>query len=111
MTIRAGELRHRIELQERATTQDAAGEPASTWETFAQVWAALERTPGSEVWASAQRNARVPTVFRIRHVDGARPDMRVVLGARVYDVKSVVDPTGRGAEMQLVCDEIVEAVP
>ncbi len=108
MAIRAGELDTRITIEERAATQDAAGEPATTWDTFADRWASIERTPGSEVWASAQRSGRVPTVFRLRYLEGVKPAMRVVLGTSVFDIRSVVRPSGRAPDMLLVCEERVE---
>jgi SPP1 family predicted phage head-tail adaptor len=111
MAIRAGELDTRISIEVRSTTQDAAGEPAVEWQPFAQRWASIERTPGSEVWASAQRSGRVPTVFRLRYLDGVKPAMRVVVGTSVYDIKSVVRPSGRAPDMLLVTEELVEAAP
>jgi SPP1 family predicted phage head-tail adaptor len=109
MAIRAGELDTRVRIEQRSTTQDPAGEPATTWTLVAERWASLERTPGSEVWASAQRNGRVPTVFRLRYLADVLPSMRVVQGSHVYDIRSVVRPSGRAAEMLLVTDEIVGA--
>lgn len=112
MSIRAGELDTRIRIEQRSTAQDAAGEPAAAWTEVATRWASIERTPGSEVWASAQRNGRVPTVFRLRYLAGVVPSMRVVLGeTRVYDIRSVVRPSGRAPDMLLVTDELVEATP
>ena len=111
MSIRAGELDTRITIEQRSTTQDAAGEPAVEWDEFAERWASIERTPGSEVWASAQRGGRVPTVFRLRYLAGVLPEMRVVAQGRVFDIKSVVRPRGRASEMLLVTEELVEATP
>lgn len=109
--MRAGSLDTRISIQRRVATQDTAGEPALAWETVAERWASLERTPGREIWNSAQRAGRVPTVFRLRYLAGVTPDMRVVAQGRVFDIKSVVRPSGRAAELSLVCDEIVEGTP
>lgn len=106
--IRAGDLDTRIRIERRSANQDAAGEPELTWELVEERWAALERTPGSEVWASAQRNGRVPTVFRIRYLPDVRSEMRVVVDDRVFDIKSVVRPRGRSSDLLLVTDELVE---
>lgn len=110
MAIRAGELDTRISIEARSTTQDATGEPDTTWDVFAERWASIERTPGSELWGSAQRNGRVPTIFRLRCLAGVMPAMRVVAQGRVFDVKSVVRPSGRSGEMLLVTDELVESI-
>jgi SPP1 family predicted phage head-tail adaptor len=111
VSIRAGDLDTRVRIERRSTVQDAAGEPALAWELVAERWGSIERTPGSEVWASAQRSGRVPTVFRLRYLADVVPAMRVVVGARVYDIGSVVRPSGRAADMLLVTDELVEAAP
>jgi head-tail adaptor len=111
VSIRAGELRHRIRIEQRSAAQDAAGEPELAWALVAERWASLERTPGSEVWASAQRNGRVPVVFRLRHLAGVVPAMRVVHAGRVFDIRSVVSPRGVADELLLVTDEIVEVAP
>jgi head-tail adaptor len=111
MALRAGELDTRIRIEERAVSQDAAGEPDPEWVLVAERWASIARTPGSEIWSSAQRVGRVPTVFRLRYLAGIAPSMRVVLGQQVFDIKSVVRPSGRSSEMLLVTDELVEEIP
>jgi SPP1 family predicted phage head-tail adaptor len=110
MSIRAGDLRHRIRIDQRSTARDEAGGQSLVWTEVATIWAALERTPGSEVWASAQRQGRVPVVFRCRYRAGVTSSMRVVFDDLAHDIRSVVDPSGKRAEMLLVTDEHVEEV-
>lgn len=109
--IRAGELDTRIRIEKPSTAQDDHGQPLAKWSTVAEVWASVARTPGSEVWASAQRNARVPTVFRLRARGDVSPEMRVIHGSRVLDIRSVVAPSARSDEMLLVCEERVGERP
>ncbi len=111
MAIRAGELDTRIAIQQRVATQDAAGEEALHWEPFAERWASIARTPGTEIWASASQHGRVPTVFRLRYLAGVMPAMRVVAQGHVYNIRSVVRPGGRSDELLLVSEEIVEETP
>jgi SPP1 family predicted phage head-tail adaptor len=111
MAIRAGDLDTRVRIERRSTVQDAAGEPALAWELVAERWASIERTPGSEIYASAQRNGRVPTVFRLRYLADVVPAMRLIAQGRVYDIRSVVRPRGRASDMLLVTDELVEVAP
>jgi len=105
-------MRHVVQLEVRATTQDASGEPLHTWTPFARKRAAIERTPGREVWASQERQGRVPTTFRLRYLDGVVPAMRLVLGvpptAKVFNVLSAIDPTGMRAELVITAEELVE---
>ena len=109
--MRAGDMRHSVRLELRTTLQDAAGEPLTTWNLFAERRAAVERSPGREVWASAQRSARVPTIFRLRYLDGVTPAMRLLFDGKVYDILSAIDQAGRGEELLITAEEHVEASP
>lgn len=106
--MRAGPMRHRVTIQERSAAVDAAGQPLNTWTTFASRWAAIERTPGNEVFASAQRNGRVPVVFRLRYLSGVMPSMRLVFGTKVHNILSAIDQAGMGEELLITCEELVE---
>jgi SPP1 family predicted phage head-tail adaptor len=111
---RAGEMRHRVTLQERQTIQDDAGEPNNTWNTFATRWAAVQRAAtGSEEFASAMRNGRVPVTFRLRYLETnagetITPAMRLVWQGKVHNILSVVDPDGRKSELIITAQELVE---
>lgn len=110
--VRAGEMRHQISIQVRSTARDAVGEPSNIWNDFANVRAALVTTPGKEIWASAQREGRVPVLFRIRYLEGVTPAMRVVFGGKVHNILSAIDPdNGRKLEMVLTTEEWVEETP
>lgn len=107
--VRAGQMRHEVTIQQRSTAQHATtGEPLNTWTTFAIRRAAIERSPGSEVWASAQRSGRVPVVLRLRYLSGVLPGMRVLLGAKVLDIISAVDLAGLREELVITAEERVE---
>lgn len=107
--VRAGDMRHQVRIETRSTTQDAAGEQQNTWTLFAERRAAVERSPGSEIWASAQRRGRVPTLFRLRHLTGVTPAMRLVFESKIYDIISVVDQGARKEELLITAEEHVES--
>ncbi len=109
--ISAGELRHTVAIEKRSTTQDAVGEPLNEWVHFARRRAGIVRTPGREVFASDQRTARVPTVFRLRHLEGVLPAMRLVCASKVYDIVAAIDPDGRREQLLITAEEHVEATP
>lgn len=108
MTVDAGPMRFTVRFEQRSSIQDAAGEPNLTWTTFAERRASIERTPGDEVWASAQRGGRTPTVFKLRWLDGVLPSMRLVHRKKIYDILSAVDPDGRLTELLVTAIEHVE---
>lgn len=105
--MRAGDMRHQVTIEQRSTTQDAAGEPSLTWSTYVTRRAAVDRAAGREVWASAQRQGRVPVVFRLRYLSGVTPAMRIVWGGRVHNILSAVDQGGLGEELIITAEELV----
>ncbi len=107
--ISAGRMREVVRIEQRSPTQDAAGEFLLNWTLFAQRRAEIVRTPGREVWSSSERQGRVPTLFRLRYLDGVMPAMRLICNAKVYDIISAIDPDGLGAELVLTTEELVEA--
>lgn len=105
-------MREVVRIDRRSTTQDAVGEPLLSWVPFTPLLrAAIERTPGREIWASSERQGRVPTVFRLRWRDGVLPAMRLVSGDRVFNIVSAIDPDGMRAELVITAEELVEETP
>lgn len=104
--MRAGKLRHRVEVQEnRYTTQDAHGAPVTEWTTFAVVWAAIEPMGGSEAMVANQVNAAGTHKVTIRGGTTVTPKHRVRTETRVFDVNAVTDTEERGRETILACTE------
>jgi SPP1 family predicted phage head-tail adaptor len=104
-------MRHRVTIQQRSTGTDAAGGVLNAWENVATRCASIDRASGSELWGSAQRSARVPTVFRLRYLAGVVPSMRLLFDGRVYNILSAVDQEGRKAELVITAEELVEEAP
>lgn len=109
--IRTGQMRHRIRVEQRVSTRDEAGGAADTWAEVVTIWAAIERTPGLELFASAARDSRVPTVFRCRYREDLNPAMRIIYRGKVHDIHSIADPEGRRAEILIVSREQTGETP
>lgn len=109
-TTNAGAMRKQIVLELKTSQPDAAGERVFSWLPVAKRRAEKLQTPGRELWSAAQRSARVPTIFRIRHPRSdfdVLPQMRLTCDGVLYDVISAVDPDGRQVDMHITCDELV----
>lgn len=108
--IRAGEMRHRVRIEQRSGVQDASGEPNLTWSTFAERFASMKATPGTEVFSSEKRSGRVPTVFQLRYLAGVKPQMRLthIKTGQVFDILSASDPDGKRAELVITTVEHTE---
>lgn len=105
--MRAGQLRHRVTIQQFTQTQNEYGEIVEGWTTFATVWAAVEPLRGREFWDAQQLNAEVTARIRLRYLSGVGPTMRVVYDGRTFEVDSVIDVDERHRELQLMCKEVV----
>lgn len=99
----------RVQVQQRATTQDASGDQAHTWITLATMWAGIEPVTGRELTASAQVVGRVPTRFILRHRSDLTvlPSMRILWGARVYEIESASLKNGRAQQVDVSAVELV----
>jgi len=105
--MRAGDLRNRVTIQSKAVVQNSFGEEDITWTELATVWAAVEPLRGREFLDGRMVTAEITTRIRIRQRDGISPEMRVVFGAKIYDIIAVVHVEEREREIHLMCQEIV----
>lgn len=105
---RAGELRHRVEIQQQITQPDAAGglRAGGDWTTIATVWAAVEEDSGSEESAEGVRVSETKATVRMRDRDDVDETMAILFDGKRYEVRSIVhDPTHRHM-MELECVKI-----
>jgi SPP1 family predicted phage head-tail adaptor len=101
--MRAGRLRHRLQLQQVTRTKDEVGGYSSAWTTTATVWGAVEALKGKEFMVSAEETGagqmNSETVLRIivRYgADWAGLDetwrVRNANTGSTYDIVSVIKP-------------------
>lgn len=102
--MQAGLLRDRITIQVRSTTDNAAGEPALTWATFASgVHANVTDMSGREYIAGQAITNAVTTTIVIRYREGVTAAMRVLSRGVTYNIEAVIEPENRRREMHLMC--------
>ena len=105
--IRAGQLRHQIELQSPTDVEDGEGGVTQTWATFARRMAAIEPLRGRELIEARQVAANVTHQVRLRYEPGVTPRCRVLFGDRILNIDSVIDLEERHIELSLLCKEDV----
>jgi SPP1 family predicted phage head-tail adaptor len=88
--VTIGELSHRFALQAPARAADGGGGASVTWGLIAEVWGALRPVSGGEAGEADGVRGRLTHEIWIRHRDGVTPDMRLVLGARVIEIRAVI---------------------
>lgn len=89
MSIQAGKLRHRIEIQHKVTPRDPMtgefGEPA--WELFAKVWAQVTPLSARDLIAAQAAQSEATARIVIRYRIGVLSTMRIVYRDEVYSIE------------------------
>jgi len=105
--MEAGTLRDLVTLQANAPTQAAGGVPVDVWTDLVDtpaIWAAVEPLAGREFFDAARVNADVTHRIRIRYRPDVTERMRIVLGARTFDILAALE-MDRRRELHLMCRE------
>lgn len=104
--MRAGLLRHRVDIQKATESQDAYGEPDKTWTIHATVNAAIEPLTGREFLQNRQIGSELTHQITIRYLAGVTAKMRIRFGLRYFDIESVINENERNVKHVLMCKEL-----
>ncbi len=107
--MEAGKLRHRVTLQSLVPTQDpVTGIVANSWSEFASVWASVEPLSAREFLQASALSSQVVARIRMRYLAGVMPSMRILHGARTYNIEGVLPDAASGTEyLTLPVSEVV----
>lgn len=105
--MNAGEMRYSLTIQEPINTQNSYGETIQTWRDFATVNGGVKPSSAREFWRASQQVADATHGVTIRYLPGVLPTMRILYGARVLNIISVLDNEERHVELNLICKETV----
>ena len=110
--IAAGQLRHRVTIQQLAAgspQQKASGEPDVTWTDVLSCWASVEPLRGRELFAAQEHHSEITTRILLRGGsttrEGITAAMRVSFGGKLYNILAVLNKQERGIEIELLCGE------
>ena len=99
MTLAAGRLNKRVQLQSPVNTQDTGtGAVLTSWTTVRSVWAAIEPLSVRDLVAADARQSRVTARILLRAADDIDATWRVVHGARIYQIVGVLPDADTGLE-------------
>jgi len=101
----SGELRNYIKIQNKVMVENENLEKVETWQDFKQCWAEIKPLDGREYWAARQTVSEVTGKIKIRYMAGVTNEMRVVDGAKIYDIEAVIDTENRHKELVLLVKE------
>ncbi len=102
MTLDSGRLDQRIVLQQRVAGVDTLGQPSTTWQDVATVWAQAQPLRGREFWAAGQVQSEASVRFRMRWRTGVTTAMRVKWRDQPHDIVAVVDVDGGRHTLELL---------
>lgn len=109
--IDPGKMRHRITFQSFSGAVDTFGDPLhgseDQWNDVATVWAAIDPVSGREFYAAEQSQSEVTHKVRCRYRPGLTTAMRIKLGARLFEIVSIINWEERGESLLLMCKELV----
>jgi SPP1 family predicted phage head-tail adaptor len=98
-----GGLRHYLTLEQRTTALDTYGEDQITYVELGKVWGSVEAVSARERFESQQVKADIShkVIVRFSQVaESLRPEDRITLGARTFEVISVMDTEGRSRDIE-----------
>lgn len=74
--MRAGQLRHRVTVEERVEGYDDAGQPVEEWSKVADAWAAIEPLDGRRLFSAREAGLEATHEVRVRYRDALRDGSR-----------------------------------
>lgn len=107
--MRAGQLRHRVEFQERGETRGTQGSIAESWTTLAFRYAKIVPLAGSELINAQQIVNTVTHRVELRYWVDLTAKLRIVFKGRVFGIENVINLDERNIEQHCFCTEEVAA--
>lgn len=105
MSARIGAMRHRLQLEQPITTPDDAGGADIAWLPVASLWASLRPLSANEVESGDGLVSRITHEVMTRHRTDVTAAMRFTAGARVFSIRSVIDPFETGVWLKFLVEE------
>lgn len=99
-----GDLRHRLTLEQPIRTDDGGGGAAVTWQTVAELWAAVRPLSGDERLRADAVSGRITHSVAFRYRSGVLPAMRLRDGPRILEIAAVLD-AGPCNRLTCLCEE------
>lgn len=104
--MRAGTLRHRVEIQSPTNTTEADGTFSSSWTTETTRWASVDPVSGDELSRSNQKVGELTHQVTMRHVDTLPSSYRLLWGSRVFNIVTSRNLNERDRTTLLLCREV-----
>jgi SPP1 family predicted phage head-tail adaptor len=105
--MRAGKLRHKIDIEEQVTTQDDYGQATTTWSAILEdISAEILPLRGKEFFSGEKFNGEITHKIRIRYRSGINSKHRVKFGSRYFYLKTPpINWEERNIFLEFMCEE------
>jgi SPP1 family predicted phage head-tail adaptor len=101
--MRAGDKRNKITIQVQSGTTMQEGLEIPNWIIYRETMASIEPIRGRELFQAQTANSEISVRIRTRFISGVNPSMRVLYREQAYDIETVIDPSERHKELELMC--------
>ena len=104
--MRAGPLRHRVDLEEPVDVEDDMGGVTTGWSRVATVWGSIEPLTGREFMAGQQILAEADVRVRVRwspQLEACTPAWRVLHGDTILNSARVIHVRLGRQMVELLC--------
>ncbi|MBA7465169.1 hypothetical protein ES707_00331 [subsurface metagenome] len=105
MTMKIGDMRHRIAFQQPIKTPDGHKGHTVKWQDMVTVWASVEPLSGREYFYAHQIQAEVTHRVRTRYRTDITVKMRIKHRDRVLEIESIIDLKERREVLEILCRE------
>lgn len=97
--LRAGDLRHLVQIQEPITFRDTIGDVIHVWsDVGSPVYASIQYLSARELIAAQAVQSEVIARITIRYQPGLKTTMRVVHGNDIYNIHGILRDQDSGIE-------------
>jgi len=105
--MRAGTLKHKIEIQQNDPTQDSTGAEVENWTVFDETWAAVWPVSATERLSMGKLQGEVSHKIRIRFTAGVTSAMRILFKGRVLDIMAPpINKDELNEYLDMLCREV-----
>lgn len=100
-----GRLRHRLTIEAPVETSDGGGGRSTGWSTVATVWGHVSALSGNERLRAMQLESRVSHRIVIRHRAEVTARHRIRFGARLFNIRAVIDRDQTRRFLEVLAEE------
>lgn len=102
--MRAGDLKHLVEIQRYTETKNSFGETIAEWYTVTMKRASISPISGKEYFVSKQVNAETTHRVYMRYTDLKTSD-RLVYDGRIFNIESILNHKEQNVSLEIICTE------